>query len=257
MAVHRLGNGPEHVLAFHGFGRTGRDFAAFMPALADRYTIHAFDLPFHGRSPAPEGTAPISPAEWEAYMRAYAGHLRTGPVGLMGHSLGGRLALVLLERCPDLLRQVFLLAPDGLAINPWFRRMVRYAWGRALGRAFIRHPGPVHGSFRLLLRLHLLDGRLYRFLMDQTATPEVRRLVFNVWNGTRLLEPDLARVAGNVRAKAIPVHLLLGLHDRVIRPAQGKRLLRLAPGQVHLHMLPAGHRLMDKATGAFLATLSA
>lgn len=256
MAVHRFGHGPRHLLAFHGFGRTGTDFAAIAPALGERFTIHAFDLPFHGHSPGPDGGQPLTPDEWTACIKAYAATIPAASVGLVGYSLGGRMALLLLQECPQLLDQVFLLAPDGLVVSPWFRRMVRYGWGRALGRSFIKHPGPVHGLLNLLHRLHLLHDRLYRFLMDQTATPQIRRLVYEVWNSTRLLEPDLAQAARQAQEQDIPVHLLLGEHDQVIKPRHGKRLLRYAPGHIQVHLLPNGHRMLDKEMGNRLAQLA-
>lgn len=255
MTVHRYGHGAHHVLAFHGFGRTGADMAAIASALQDQCTIHAFDLPFHGQSPAPEGTAPLAPGEWTDCMEAYVAGIPARTVSLMGYSLGGRLALVLLERVPTLLHRVFLLAPDGLTVSPWFRRAVRYPWGRALGHRFIRHPRIVHGLLNLLHRLGLLHERLYRFLMDQTATAQIRTLVYQVWDSTRLLEPDLANAARNAQAGGIPVHLFLGRHDRVIKPRYGKRLQRHAPDHVKLHLLPTGHRMLTKALGEQLGTL--
>lgn len=255
MHVHRYGHGPRQLLAFHGFGRTGIDFATLAPALAERCTIHAFDLPFHGQSPAPEGKQPMAPEEWTACIQAYMDHIGARKMDLMGYSLGGRMALLLLDRAPELLRQVFLLAPDGLVVSPWFRQMVRYRWGRALGRAFIRHPRPIHGLLNLLHRLRLVHDKLYRFLMEQTLTPEIRRLVYDVWDSTRLLEPDLARAAQNAVDRQIPVHLVLGEHDRVIKARYGQRLTRHAPGHVQVHLLPVGHRMLNAEMGRKLAVL--
>lgn len=255
MHVHRYGRGPGHLLAFHGFGRTGTDFAAVAPALADRCVIHAFDLPFHGQSPAPDGGMPITLQEWVACIQAYVDQIPAKEAAVLGYSLGGRMAMLLLEQGPVWLRQVFLLAPDGLVVSPWFRRMVRYPWGRALGRTFIRHPGPVHGLMNLLHGIGLLHERLYRFLMDQTATPRIRQLVYDVWAATRLLEPDLGRAARHAAARHIPVHLLLGEHDRVIKARYGKRLVKHAPKDIRLHVLPVGHRMLDAGMGRKLANL--
>lgn len=41
------------MLAFHGFGGTWKDFAAPVPVLGDRFTIHAFDIRFHGAGTFP------------------------------------------------------------------------------------------------------------------------------------------------------------------------------------------------------------
>ncbi len=253
MAVHRYGQGPLHVLAFHGFDRSGADFAVLAPPLATLCTLHAFDLPFHGESLGFDPVDPVRPSELAAFFNAYAAHIGTARVGLLGYSLGGRIALCLLEQQPALVDRAFLLAPDGLVARPWYRALAHYRAGRWMYRAFIRHPRAFHGLIGLLHRLHLLDARMYRFLMDRTATERARALLHQVWCGFRLIEPALPTVAENLRRQAIPLDLMLGRHDRVIRPAMARRLHDLAPGQVHVHFLPTGHRMLNEAVGALIA----
>ena len=71
LALRTYGHGPVHVLAFHGFGRTGTDFHFLEPAFAERCTVHAFDLPFHGIAARnPERTRqPYGKAEFAAFFR--------------------------------------------------------------------------------------------------------------------------------------------------------------------------------------------
>ncbi len=45
LAYRSYGMGPMPIVAFHGFGRTGEDFAVLAPWLGEHYTLHAFDLP--------------------------------------------------------------------------------------------------------------------------------------------------------------------------------------------------------------------
>lgn len=255
MAVRRFGDGPLPLLAFHGFDRTGQDFASIAPALDAHCTIHAFDLPFHGNSPAPAGKAPVSPGELADFITAYAEQVPAERVGLLGYSLGGRLALGLVEQCPQLMGSVFLAAPDGLVPRPWYRSMAHYRWGRWLYRRFIRHPGGTHALFSLLHRTGLLGDRMYHFLMGHTDTMEARALLHDTWTSFRLIEPDLERVAINIRTERMAVHLLLGEYDRVIKPAFAERLKRLAPNEVHVHLLPTGHRLLNAELGKVIAGL--
>ncbi|MBP8822079.1 MAG: alpha/beta hydrolase [Flavobacteriales bacterium] len=255
MAVHRFGHGPVHLLAFHGFGRTGHDFALLSAPLKELCTIHAFDLPFHGGSPPLAQDEPVHPEAWAAFFVAYARQINARQVGLLGYSLGGRLALCLLERQPTLVDQAFLAAPDGLISRPWYRGLAHHRPGRWLYHHFINHPGATHATISTLHRLGLVDSRMHRFIMDRTATPQARALLHQVWTGFRLIEPRLDRVGRNLREQDIPVHLLLGLHDRVIKPAMGGRLRHAAPDQVHLHLLPTGHRMMNEATGTKVASL--
>lgn len=255
LAVRRFGHGPLHVLAFHGFGRTGDDFALLSPPLEALCTIHAFDLPYHGHSPALPGGRPVEPEAWAAFFLAYAASIHAASISIMGYSLGGRLALCLLEQAPQLVSQAFLLAPDGLVHRPWYREMAHYALGRWLYQHFILHPAPTHAVINLLHRFHLMDARLHRFIMGRTGTPQVRALLHDVWTGFRLIEPDRGTVTQGLRERNVQTHIFLGENDRVIQPSMGEPWHRAAPDQVHLHRLPTGHRMMNEAVGMRIAGL--
>lgn len=82
----RLGSDPPRVLALHGWGRRGADFAG---ALAGLDAI-CLDLPGFGASPPP--STPIGAAGYaEAIGPAY--ELFDSPPVVVGHSFGGRVAV--------------------------------------------------------------------------------------------------------------------------------------------------------------------
>ncbi len=253
LALECHGSGPLHVLAFHGFGRDAGEFASLLGPLAQVCTLHAFDLPWHGRSAAPQPPGPISEGEWADYFRAYLAASDLPKCGVLGYSLGGRMALCLLERMPELIGHAVLLAPDGLVPRPWYRALANYPWGRWLYAHFVDRPRGVHALFRLLKRVRLLDPRMYHFLMEGTGTTQARALLHQVWTGFSALEPDLAKVAINAQRHQIPIELFMGRTDRVIPPAQAERLRSLAPGNVHLHVLATGHQMLGPALGAEIA----
>lgn len=243
MAVRLHGHGPLPLLAFHGFGRSGADMAALAPVLGARFTLHAFDLPFHGGSPAPQGPAPVQPEELAAFFTAYTASLGGGPAGLLGYSLGGRFALSLAERCPQLWSTVLLAAPDGLVRAPWYRALARHRLGRAAYRRFIRRPGAVHALIGLLHRTGLIGATMHQFLIGQSADRPARQLLHDVWTSFRAIEPDLRRVAANLREAQLPLHLFMGAHDRVNPPAPGAAAATIgaAPGAGAC----AAHRPLD------------
>lgn len=90
--LHRttVGSGPPVVL-LHGMGDDSSVWDETVTELADDFACTAVDLPGHGRSPAPDDPAAY---EREAVLDAIDEVLeRTGPALLVGHSLGGYLAL--------------------------------------------------------------------------------------------------------------------------------------------------------------------
>jgi pimeloyl-ACP methyl ester carboxylesterase len=256
LAYRSFGHGPLPVIAFHGFARTGADFAFLEPFIGERCTVHAFDLPFHGDSPSPKERVdrPFTPDEWAAFFAAFADHLGAAQVSLMGYSLGGRLALCLLERIPHRIAKAFLIAPDGLKRRPWYRGLAGSAPGRALYAHFIDRPGPVHTLIRALRKLGVLNERLFLFLMGQSDTRAKRELMRNIWLAFRTIEPDLHRVAEQARARPLPIQLVFGARDRVIKPAFARHLQPLAPEQVHVQLIPTGHVVLIPELGDWLRT---
>ncbi len=255
MAYRSYGRGPVQLVAFHGFGRTGSDFAFLADHIGDRCTIHAFDLPFHGASPAPLERAerPFAPDELADFLAAFADGLGSARITLLGYSLGGRVALSLLERTPQRIGKVFLVAPDGLRHRPWYRGLANSGIGRAAYAWFIAHPGAVHTVIHALGRTGLLDERMHRFLIGQSDTRAKRELMRNVWLSFRDIEPDLPRVARNVRQYHVPLQLVFGERDRVIKPTFARRLRPLAPEQVAVHLLATGHVALVHELATWLA----
>ncbi|MGH9104974.1 MAG: alpha/beta fold hydrolase [Acidimicrobiales bacterium] len=83
----RFGSGPPWALALHGWGRDHRDFAPVLDGL----DAIALDLPGFGLSPGP-------PAAWSSddYARDLVpvlGELWDGPLVVVGHSFGARVAV--------------------------------------------------------------------------------------------------------------------------------------------------------------------
>lgn len=251
LAYRVYGSGPLPLLAFHGFGRSGADFAVLEPALKELGTIHAFDLHFHGNSPGyPErAERPFTPRELAAFFTAFADHIGAPKVALLGYSLGGRIALNLLEQVPERLSRVFLAAPDGLKTRPWYRGLAASRTGRALYRRFVERPATVHAMINGARALRLMSGKMHRFLIGQTDSKHKRMLVRDVWLSFRLIEPDLARVASNARQHGIPVHLIFGQRDSVIKPAFGNSLRQHAPDTITHEELPFGHVLITPELG--------
>lgn len=255
LAYRTYGHGPLPMLAFHGFGRTGADFAVLEPALGERCTIYAFDLHFHGQSPGyPErADQPFTPKELAVFFAAFADHIGAKKVALLGYSLGGRIALSLLEQMPERIQSAYLAAPDGLKTRPWYRGLAASRPGRWLYKRFVERPTVVHGLINGLRALRFMNERLHRFLIGQTDSRAKRELVRDVWLSYRLIEPDLARVASNARDHAIGLHLYFGSRDRVIPPSLGANLCRHFPDGVTQEELPFGHVLLTPELGAAIA----
>lgn len=109
MRVHVVRRGSGRPLVFlHGIGASSETWSAVMSLLEDRYTTVAFDLLGHGGSPVPD-----DPAEYsrDRALEDLDDVLATldEPAVLVGHSLGGYLALAHAATRPGVARGIVVL----------------------------------------------------------------------------------------------------------------------------------------------------
>ncbi|MGP1394490.1 MAG: acetoin dehydrogenase dihydrolipoyllysine-residue acetyltransferase subunit [Inquilinaceae bacterium] len=105
------GDGPPMVL-IHGFGGDLDNWLFTSPTLAEKRQVHAIDLPGHGGSTKDVGDGSI--AALAASVAAYMDAEGIGSTHLVGHSMGGAIALTLALEQPDRVASITLLAPAGL-----------------------------------------------------------------------------------------------------------------------------------------------
>jgi pimeloyl-ACP methyl ester carboxylesterase len=97
----------------HGLGTTQRIWSLVTQPLARDRRVVTLDLPGFGES-APVGTGFDLDEVSDRLARALAAHHVTAPFDLVGHSLGGAVALTLAANRPRLVRRLVLVAPAGL-----------------------------------------------------------------------------------------------------------------------------------------------
>ena len=95
------GQRPALVLLHH-FGGSSRTWQPFIAWIGDRRRCIALDLPGFGRQAAHSG--PFTVAAMADHVAAQILGLGLDTYTLVGHSMGGKVALALAARCPDGLR---------------------------------------------------------------------------------------------------------------------------------------------------------
>ena len=109
MQLHTVRRGSGAPLVFlHGLGASTETWRACMDALSDRYEVVAVDLPGHGASPVPDDPDAYSR---DAALRGIDDVLASldRRSVLIGHSLGGYLALAHAATRPDVARGIVVL----------------------------------------------------------------------------------------------------------------------------------------------------
>lgn len=101
-----VGSGPHQAVFLHGLFGQGKNFSSVAAALADLATSHLVDLPNHGRSP---WTVTFDLDGQADQVGDWITETFTAPVSLIGHSLGGKIAMRLALRRPDLVERLMVV----------------------------------------------------------------------------------------------------------------------------------------------------
>lgn len=108
-SVAEAGSG-EPLFVVHGFTGAKEDFADFLDGFADRgWHVVAPDLRGHGASEAPEDEEAYSLEEMAADLLALADALGWDTFDLLGHSMGGMVAQILVLQAPERVRSLVLM----------------------------------------------------------------------------------------------------------------------------------------------------
>ncbi|MEV0025931.1 alpha/beta hydrolase [Streptomyces atroolivaceus] len=151
------GEGPA-ILLVHGIGDSSATWAEVIPGLARRHTVIAPDLLGHGASDKPR--ADYSVAAYANGVRDLLGVLGIERATLVGHSLGGGVAMQFAYQYPEHTDRLILVSAGGVGreVNPVLRAVSLP--GADLMLSTLRLPG-MRGQVGLFTRLiKLLDTDL-------------------------------------------------------------------------------------------------
>jgi len=209
------------VLLIHGMGASVESWLRNVDALARDFRVECVDLLGHGRTdkPAVEYRVPVF-ARFVADFLAARGIEKAHVVG---HSLGGAVALQLKEDCPDRVDKLALISPAGLGGR--LPLMLRALNLPLLGEALSR---PSRLGLRRFFGLVLHDPTMVsqaefdEFFVLANLPGAGRALLATVRASTTLrgIKPDvLATIDRQVRKTLSPTLLIWGRQDRLHLPA--------------------------------------
>lgn len=268
------GAGRRLVFAFHGYGESAATFAFLGEVAGDDFTLVAIDLPFHGQTEWNDGLF-FDPADLMFALQAIQAALAStqsvpdaasSPSAsylpgwwFLGYSMGGRVALQLLQDSPQLVDKLVLLAPDGLKLNRWYWLATQTHSGNILFRATMRRPGWFFLLLRLGHALQLVNPSVYKFTVQYINDNRVRQELYTRWTTMRGFRPRLAVIASIIRERQLSVRLVYGSYDRIIRWESAEKFRKRGiAATCHLTLLPTGHQfLRPQYLGILLSELTA
>ncbi|MGW6395079.1 alpha/beta fold hydrolase [Streptomyces sp. NPDC055103] len=246
VAYERRGNG-EPVVLLHGAGHHRGAWEGVVPLVHEERETIALDLPGFGQSPDLDPAVPRDLETTVTWMGAVFTALELERPHVVGHSLGGLIALRLAQA--GLARSVTAVAPAGF----WTQAERRYAYAvlnlaRHAGRILTASPEAVARAARAtrLVGLPAALNSLIGLRLPEGLAAELRVL------------PESAAFEAILRAGRaldlftgdipdVPVTIAWGGRDRILPPWQSVRAQSMIPG-ARLELLPGcGHVPMADA----------
>jgi pimeloyl-ACP methyl ester carboxylesterase len=245
-----VGDQGDRVVFLHGLFGQGRNFTQIAKALVPDLRSALVDLPNHGRSDWMDTT------DYEDIADVVATWLREqytvdGPVHVVGHSMGGKVAMVLALRHPDLVARLVVvdIAPavsDGAGEFEHLLDSLASLDLEALDR---------RGDADDLLAEAIEDPRVRGFLLQNLRSADGG---FHWQANLDLLRRELASIGGFPEIEATfdgPVLWVAGERSDYIRPEHGEVMRRLFPRTRAVTLKGAGHWVHSEQPDAFVSTL--
>jgi alpha-beta hydrolase superfamily lysophospholipase len=257
LAVHRwmpICTARGTVLIAHGLGEHAGRYAQLASDLAaDGWTVIAPDHRGHGLTPGPRGVLPATTAIRDDLLEllASARAASTGPLHLLGHSMGGAFAAWAVAESPDAVDGLILSSPALQAdLSPVQRAMVAVmlrlapdvAVSNGLKAQFISHDPVVVAAYTSDPLVHdrvsarLADAIVTAGVSAQAAAPQWRTPTVLLYAGDdRLVNPAGSRAF----AAAAPAHVVTSRCFESLYHEIFNELERKAPVQAVLAWLRA------------------
>jgi len=102
----------DNVVILHGWGANINTVMPIFNILKDKFKVHAIDLPGFGHSMEPK--EPIDSFKYADIVKSYMDKMGIEKVILIGHSLGGKISIILGHKYPDLVEKIVLVNSAGL-----------------------------------------------------------------------------------------------------------------------------------------------
>jgi pimeloyl-ACP methyl ester carboxylesterase len=255
------GSGPLLVL-LHGITSTAEAWRKVMPRLSEHYTVVAPDMVGHGRSAKPRGDYSLS--AYAAGVRDLLGVLGFERGTVVGHSLGGGIAMQFSYLFPEYVERMALISSGGLGreVHPllraatlpgseWVLPLMAREWSvragdavRSVAAKLGLEAGPDLGEF----------ARGYASLVEDGAREAFLHTMRSV------IGPDGQRVSALDRlylADQIPTLIVWGADDPVIPVAHGRRAHEIVAHSRYVEIEGSGHWPMLDAPDRIVGELTA
>ncbi len=236
LRVTDIGDGPT-LLLLHTTLLDRTTWDGLVQHLSEDFRVVAPDLPGFGESEKPGvGRFDYTVSSFAHVVTDLFAGLGLGQAHVVGHGLGGAIAMAIASRSPELVSRLGLInalcyssktdSMKRMAVTPMLGGFVfKQLWGKAMFRAYCRD---VLTSTERPMSSERVDHYYEIF-----NTPSARNSALATFRATR----DTRSVVADVARISVPTLVLWGRHDPIYPAALGQRLSR--------ELRHAGFQLLD------------
>jgi pimeloyl-ACP methyl ester carboxylesterase len=253
---HEYGTGSKPMLAFHGYGMTGRQFEVLQKSILSQYRVYSFDHFFHGQTRLENWReqqilSGMPKNMVRAYLEEWFNLHGRQRISLMGYSIGANFALVLLEDYAEWIDEVILMAPDGLSVYKGFNFLMHNPAGKYLFKTVTKNTWLAPGVLKSLKRVKFIDESLYKIAYSEMDTPQKRLDVYYTLNLIKQLQPNVVKITSQINQHHIKCHLIFGKHDMLFPKSAAMPFISKLNNPV-VHEVPMGHWLVTAQLDEYL-----
>lgn len=214
------GTEAETLILIHGYLSSTFSFRRLIPYLTQHYAIIAVDLPGFGQSEKPKSFI-YSLANYGKLILSLLHKYQLQQVVLVGHSMGGQVALQAAKQAPHLVKKLVLLASSGY-LQPFSRRLVALSY-IPFFTSFVRRMFKRKDAREVIHKV-VFDSAIIDDHMVVTYTHPMADKAF-----FRSLVGLLRNHGGDLPAEQLaqiqtPALLIWGKEDHIVPPHIGERL---------------------------------
>ncbi len=233
------GFGDSVVLLLHGFGGDLGNWMFNLDSLAEKHRVLALDLPGHGESVKTNVDPSLS--GMATFVSKFLDVLSVSSVHVVGHSMGGAIAMQLASDSPETVKSLGLICSAGLGpdINSDYLR------------GFVE--AQTHQELKLVLQQLFADESLVNLQLVNDILNYKRidgvEATLNALSETLISAGEQTFLTDNIVASGIPVLVIWGKQDRIIPVSHAQNYSAAGGSCVEVEIFDsAGHMVqMEKA----------
>ena len=235
----RAGRG-EPLLLIHGIGHSARAWDRVMPALAEDFDVIALDMPGCGRSDKPNTDYSLGPQA--AAVRYFLDALEIREATIVGHSLGGGVAMTFSYLYPERVSRLALISSAGLGkemsvifraanlpVAPAYVMRAIFHPRVRVGRNIVLELAGAAGADPLFARKGAYSRHTAEMLEAMEDRAAQRAFLGMLRSSSNVLGQAISALDRLHLAEQYPVLIIWGRDDLVFPVSHGRRAARLLP----------------------------